>query len=166
MVHSNNCDTTWYQFRILPFTQQFILNSWVCTFVPCSGRSSTKHHSCQPLTFHCQIHPAKSKRAHKLGLHFSLTVDKDGGEVLVRVVWDASGGDAPQHLGWRELGGQRGEMLVDQSTQRNSSAVLRKWLYPDWLAAIDSWLHGEEVQCKTALDRRLPYTVTTTDRFH
>ncbi len=50
----------------------------------------------------------------------NLVVDEYGGEVLVRVVGYAGGGDGPQKLGLREAGRQPVHVLVQQGAQRHT----------------------------------------------
>lgn len=59
-----------------------------------------------PLTFNFEVHATKDKWPNKLGLHLPLEIDKDGGQVAVRIVGDAGGGDRLEELGFRELPGQ------------------------------------------------------------
>lgn len=54
-------------------------------------------------TFSFEVHAPKYQRTDELGLHLPLEVHEDGGQVSVRVVGDAGGGDGLQELGLREL---------------------------------------------------------------
>lgn len=68
------------------------------------------------LTFNFEVHATKDERADELGLHLSLQIDKDGGQVPVGVIWDAGGGDWLKELGLRELSSQLTHVLVDEGT--------------------------------------------------
>lgn len=80
----------------------------------CSKDGKTDH------TFNFEVHASKDQWADELSLHLSLQVHKDGGQVPVRVVWDAGGGDGLKELGLRELPGQLTHVLVDEGTQRDA----------------------------------------------
>ena len=69
------------------------------------------------ITFYREIHATKLNWAYSLSLEFPFTIDEYGGEVSVWVVGDASGGYALQELGGGELGGQLGQVLIQQSTE-------------------------------------------------
>lgn len=71
-------------------------------------------------TFNFEVHAPKDQWANELGLHLSLQVHEDGGQVAVGVVGDAGGGDGLEELGLRELPGQRAQVLVDEGTQRDA----------------------------------------------
>lgn len=71
-------------------------------------------------TFNFEVHAPKDQWSNVLGLHLSLQIHKDGGQVAVGVVGDAGGGDGLEELGLRELPGQRGQVLVDEGTQRDA----------------------------------------------
>lgn len=71
-------------------------------------------------TFNFEVHATKHQRTDELGLHLPLKVDKDRGQVSVRVVGDAGGGDGLQELGLRELPSQCAQVLVDEGTQRDA----------------------------------------------
>lgn len=71
-------------------------------------------------TFNFEVHATKDQRANELGLHLSLEIDKDGGQVVVGVVGDAGGGDGLEELGLRELLGQHTQVLVNEGTQRDA----------------------------------------------
>lgn len=68
------------------------------------------------LTVNFEVHATKDQRADELSLHLSLQIDKDGGQVPVRVIWDAGGGDGLEELGLRELSCQLTHVLVDEGT--------------------------------------------------
>lgn len=80
----------------------------------CSTDGKTDH------TFNFEVHASKDQWADELSLHLSLQIHKDGGQVPVRVVWDAGGGDGLEELGLRELPGQLTHVLVDEGTQRDA----------------------------------------------
>ena len=65
-----------------------------------------------------QVHASHLFGADDLRLHGSLVVDEDGGQVLVRVVGDAGGGDGPDELGGGEPGGEPVHVLVDEGAER------------------------------------------------
>lgn len=71
-------------------------------------------------TFNFEVHAPEDQWANELGLHLSLQVHEDGGQVPVGVVGDAGGGDGLEELGLRELPGQRAQVLVDEGTQGDS----------------------------------------------
>lgn len=71
-------------------------------------------------TVNLEVHASKDQWADELSLHLSLQVHKDGGQVPVRVIWDAGGGDGLEELGLRELSGQLIHVLVDEGTQRDA----------------------------------------------
>lgn len=72
------------------------------------------------LTFQFEVHASKDEWADELGLHLSLKVDEDGGQVAVWVVGDAGGWYGLEKLGLRELPGQCVHVLVDEGTQRDA----------------------------------------------
>ena len=71
-------------------------------------------------TFNFEVHATKDERPNELGLHLSLKIDEDGGQVAVGVVGDTGGGDGLEELSLRELPGQQTQVLVDESTQRDT----------------------------------------------
>lgn len=73
-----------------------------------------------PPTFNFEVHASKDQRPDELGLHLSLEVDEDGGQVAVGIVGDAGGGDGLEELGLRELPGQHAHVLVDEGAQRDA----------------------------------------------
>lgn len=66
------------------------------------------------LTVTSEIHAPKLQGANNLSLHVPLRVDEDGGQVSIRVVGYASGGDALEEFGGWKLGSQLRDVLVDQ----------------------------------------------------
>ena len=56
-------------------------------------------------------------------LEFPLEVDKTSGQVLVRVIWDASGRYAPEKLDGGKLCCHSNHVLIDKCTKRNSLFV-------------------------------------------
>ena len=58
-----------------------------------------------------------------MSLHVPLRVDEYGGQVSIRVVWYAGGGDALEKLGGWKLGSQLRDVLVDQGTERNAEQI-------------------------------------------
>lgn len=72
------------------------------------------------LTFNFEVHASEDQRPDELSLHLPLKVDEDGGQVAVRVVGDAGGGDGLEELGLGELPGQGAQVLVDERTQRDA----------------------------------------------
>ena len=70
-----------------------------------------------------QVHSTHLLGADDLGLQGTLVVDKDGGEVLVGVVGDASGGDGPDELGGGEPWCEPVHVLVDEGAEGNSLLV-------------------------------------------
>lgn len=71
-------------------------------------------------TFNFEVHASKDQWADELSLHLSLQIHKDGGQVPVRVIWDAGGGDGLKELGLGELSGQLTHVLVDEGAQRDA----------------------------------------------
>ena len=76
------------------------------------------------LTITSEIHAPKLQGADNLSLHVPLGVDEDGGQISIRVVWYASGGDALEEFGGWKLGSQLCDVLVDQRAQRNAAQIV------------------------------------------
>ena len=68
-------------------------------------------------TFSREVHASKLQGANNLSFHVLLEVDKDCGEVSVRVVGYAGGGHTLEKLCSGKFGGQHSQVLVDERTQ-------------------------------------------------
>ena len=93
---------------------------WILLDVRLDGAASSEH---ELKLFLGQVHPSHLLGPDDLTLQGALVVDEDSGQVLVRVVGDARGGDGPDELGGGEPGRQPVHVLVDEGAEGHALLV-------------------------------------------